>query len=357
MNKLKFLLFIFLYPFSKIWEGLYAIRRSFYDYGIFKKDIFQVPVISIGNLTFGGTGKTPFIIYLAKYFQDIDKVPVVLTRGYKGEFENSDGIILAGRKFKANPVEFGDEPLLIAKRLKKGAVIVGKKRSKNLKKYFHKVKPDVVLLDDGYQHIQIFRSFNVVLFDATLPLEQYKVAPMGYLREGLSALNAADAIVISRCDLVADEKIETLQKMIAPYHYQNIPVAKVKYKAQGIFDIYNNKIMEIEELKDMNVIAVVAIASPSSFFEMLAAYGANIVHQEVYPDHYYFTKDDLNNLLRLAVENSAIIITSEKDLVKIRKVSQDSKIAYLNIDIDFISGERELISRINQRLSLETIEG
>lgn len=355
MNKAWKIFNIFLYPFSKLWELAYSLRRSFYDYGLLKKDIFQVPVISIGNLTFGGTGKTPFIIYLSKYFQEIQKVPVVLTRGYKGEFENSDGIIMAGKKFKANPVEYGDEPLLIARRLDKGAVIVGKKRSQNLKKYFHQVKPDVVLLDDGYQHIQIFRSFNVALFDATLPLDSYKVAPLGYLREGLSALNAADAIVISRCDQVSDEKIEALEKLIAPYHYNNIPVAKIRYLPSGVFDIYFNKIYDVSDLEGVNVVAAVAIASPDSFFDMLTSFGANVVHKQVNPDHYYFTKDDINSLLRTAAEHSAIIITSEKDLVKIRKVSQDVKITFINIDVDFISGEREFLSQVSKRLSLETI--
>ena len=131
-------------------------------------------MISIGNLTFGGTGKLR-LCYLSKYLQEVQKVPVVLTRGYKGEFENSDGIILE-KKFKANPVEYWDE-LVDRKKIKKGAVIVGKKKSK-LKKIFSSSEADVVLLDDGYQHIQIFRSFNVALFDATLPIDRYKVAPL-----------------------------------------------------------------------------------------------------------------------------------------------------------------------------------
>ncbi|MDA9793146.1 tetraacyldisaccharide 4'-kinase [Bacteriovoracaceae bacterium] len=354
MNRLIVLLNILLFPLSKIWEFAYALRRAFYDYGLLKKEIFQVPVISIGNLTFGGTGKTPFIIYLSKYFQEIQKVPVILTRGYKGELEDGDGIIFADKKFKANPVEYGDEPLLIARRLRKGAVIVGKKRSQNLKKYFHQVRPDIVLLDDGYQHIQIFRSFNVALFDATLPINRYKVAPMGYLREGLSALGDADAIVISRCDLASDENIENLENLIAPYHHHKIPVAKIKYLATGIFDIYYNKIYEIDELKGVSVIAAVAIASPESFFAMLDSFGVNIVHRAIYPDHYYFTKDDVNSLLRTAAENSAIVITSEKDLVKIRKITQDVKITFVNIEVDFISGEREFLTQVNKRLSLES---
>jgi tetraacyldisaccharide 4'-kinase len=341
-----------LIPFSILWERLYRLRRSLYEYGILKKNVFQVPIISVGNLTFGGAGKTPFIIYLAKYFQDKEKVPAILTRGYKGSLEHSDGIIKGGQRFKANPIEFGDEPLLISRRLEKGAVIVGKNRSQNLKKYFHEVEPDIVLLDDGFQHIQLFRSFNIVLFDATMDHSEYKVAPRGYLREGFSALKDADAIVISRCDQVGDQELEKLQKLISPYHHPKVPLAKVRYIPTGIYDIYFNKIMDIEDFKGLKVIAVAAIAGPDSFFNMLESLGAEIVEKFAYPDHYYFTREDINNLLNIAVKESAIVVTSEKDLVKIRKVSQDAKITFLNIQIDFVSGEAELLNQIDKRLSL-----
>ena len=152
-------------PLSFIWEWVYRIRRSFFEYGVFKKTTFKVPVISVGNLSFGGTGKTPTIIWLAEWMISQGLTPVVLTRGYKGLLEHSSGLLKSGQKFRLNPIDYGDEPLMISNKMSRGAVIVGKKRAENLIKYFSEVKPDVVLLEDGFQHLQIYRSFNIVLFD------------------------------------------------------------------------------------------------------------------------------------------------------------------------------------------------
>lgn len=148
---------------------------------------------------------------------------MVLTRGYKGQLEHSSGLLKSGQKFRLNPFDYGDEPLMISNKMSKGAVIVGKKRAENLLKYFAETRPDVVLLDDGFQHLQIYRSFNIVLFDATMPLQNYKVAPLGYLREGLSALKDADAIVISRADMVTQAKLQKLLSTISESFHHGPP--------------------------------------------------------------------------------------------------------------------------------------
>ena len=224
---------IVLMPISSLWEFLYRARRSLYEYGILKKEYFKVPIISVGNVTFGGTGKTPMIIWLVNKLEAYEFKTVILTRGYKGKLEHKSGIIKGGQKFFSNPHEYGDEPLLISRKMKSGAVIVGKRRSENLKKYFPKVQPDVVLLDDGFQHIQLYRSFNIVLFDAFLPIESYKTAPVGYLREGLTSLKDADAILISRADQVSEEQLEKLINLLSKYHRKEIPVGRFCYKQIG----------------------------------------------------------------------------------------------------------------------------
>lgn len=332
---------------------LYRIRRAFYEYGILKKDYFKVPIISIGNVTFGGTGKTPMTIWLLDKLEAMMFDVVVLTRGYKGKLEHKSGIIRGGQTFLSNPYEYGDEPLLISKKLKRGAVIVGKKRSKNLEKYFHDIEPDVVLLDDGFQHIQLYRSFNIVLFDALLPLDRYKTAPMGYLREGLSALKDADAIVISRIDQVDEEGLESLLSLLRPYHRKDIPIGKVKYEPTGIYDSFDNHVMDINSLAGKNVIALTAIASPQSFYHIIESNGATIVDKVEYPDHHFFNHADINKILIKAVKNNAIVITSEKDMVKLRKVTKDPRIVYIDIVVRFMSGEEDLLSRLKTTLNLD----
>lgn len=344
---------ILLRPLSNIWESIYRVRRSMYEYGILKKSYFKVPIISVGNVTFGGTGKTPVIIWLVKLCEELQRKPLVLTRGYKGKLEHSSGMIMGGQRFRSNPKEFGDEPLLISRKMKDGAVVVGKKRSENLKKYFHDVGPDVVLLDDGFQHIQLYRSLNIVLFDASLPLERYRTAPMGYLREGLTSLKDADAILISRADQVPEEKIESLLGLLAPYHRSDIPVAKLKYVPDKILDCLDKPVMSVENLSGVKVIALTAIASPESFYKLLESYGAQIVEKVSYPDHYFFSLDDINELLFKCTQHSAIIVTSEKDIVKIRRVTQDSRINYININVSFLSGEVEVSNAIKRVLQLD----
>jgi tetraacyldisaccharide 4'-kinase len=253
-------------PLSFIWEWGYRVRRSFYEYGVFSKKIFKVPVISVGNLSFGGTGKTPTIVWLADWLIERGLTPVVLTRGYKGQLEHSSGLLKSGQKFRLNPFDYGDEPLMISNKMKKGAVIVGKKRASNLIKYFSDVQPDVVLLDDGFQHLQIFRSYNIVLFDATMSLNLYKVAPLGYLREGMTALKDADAIIISRADMVTKEKINKLTSLISKYFHHRPHIALTCYRPLGVFDVFDKYIFSTHELKGLKAIAVTAIASPDSFY-------------------------------------------------------------------------------------------
>jgi len=350
----KFVERVLLSPLSHLWETLYRIRRSFYEYGLLKKNYFKVPIISIGNVTFGGTGKTPMIIWLTKTMEDHKLKPAILTRGYKGELEHKSGIIKGGQRFRSNPKQFGDEPLLISRKMKSGAVIVGKNRSANLKKYFAEVEPDVVLLDDGFQHIQLYRSYNIVLFDASLPLDRYRTAPMGYLREGLTALKDADAIVVSRADQVPEEKIESLLDMLSHHHRSDIPISKFKYAPDGVLDCFDNRVMDVSDFAGKNIVALTAIASPESFYQIIEDNGGNIVEKCIFPDHYFFTQSDINEILMKCAKYNAIVVASEKDMVKIRRVTQDKKIVYINISVRFLSGEEELVKGIKKVLDLDS---
>lgn len=342
-------------PLSFAWEWVYRIRRSFYEYGVLKKTTFKVPVISVGNLSFGGTGKTPTIIWLAEWMITRGLTPVVLTRGYKGQLEHSSGLLKSGQKFRLNPFDYGDEPLMISNKMSRGAVIVGKKRSENLLKYFSEVKPDVVLLDDGFQHLEIYRSFNIVLFDATMPLNLYKVAPRGYLREGLTALKDADAIIISRADMVTPEKLQKLISTLSEHFHHRPPLALTSYKPLGVFDVHDKYIFSIHELKGLRAIAVTAIAAPDSFYKYLENFGVDITERVSFPDHYFFTPEDVNDLLIKASQQSAIIICSEKDMVKMKRVSLDSRILFTKVKVEFISGEKELAHVLSKVLHLDSV--
>ena len=347
---LKNTLLCFLNPFSFLWETLYKVRRFSYNFGLIKKRKFNVPIISIGNITFGGTGKTPFSIWLAEYLATLDKKVMILMRGYKGNLEHKSGILRAGKKLGFSPFDFGDEALLLARRLKNASVVVGKKRSDNLEYYFPSEQSDVVLLDDGHQHLKLDRDLNIVLFDSLMDLSRYKLAPRGYLREGFSSLRDADIIVLGRADQVPTAQLDDLKALIRPHLKKGVPFSEIGYKPTGIFDINFTKTEGVEYLKGKNVLCVAGVASPESFFGLVEFLGANIVEKYSYPDHYFFKKSDILELTKKAKESGSFILTTEKDMVKIRKVTEFQNLMYLGIEVSFQSGEENLKERVSSVL-------
>lgn len=345
------IVFAFLWPLSLLWEAAYRLRRFAYNYGLFSRKTFGVPVISVGNLTFGGAGKTPFILWLGQVLSSHQKKVVILTRGYKGKFEHGHGLLKGGRQIGFNPEDFGDEALLLGRRLPHSSVIVGKKRSENLERYFHAEKPDVVLLDDGHQHLKLNRNFNVVLFDALLSLEKYKVAPVGYLREGLTALRDAQAIILSRADQVGPDKIEAIKNKLRPYAQPQVLWGEVILKPSALFNGDYERRMELSELQGKKILAFAGVASPHSFFNLIESFGGLIVERRVFPDHHNFRAEEVQGILQFARKNSLLVLTTEKDIVKLRRVSADRDILFVEVDLQFIAGEAEITKHIEMALS------
>ncbi len=341
---------------SLIWDLVYRSRRFFYDYGIFKQSSFHVPIISIGNLTFGGTGKTPLTLWIADHVAQKNKKAMILMRGYKGKLENSHGLIKSNSKMVPDPVEYGDEALLYARKLKNVSVVVGKKRAQNLDFYFQDEKPDIVLLDDGHQHIQIKRNLNFVLFDLLKPNDIYQVAPLGMMRESFSALKDADVIFFARADLVSESKKTELKKLIRPHLAPRTPIAEICYRPLGFYDSSNNFKMSPAELRDRKVILLAGIASPESFFKMIEQLGANILVKESFPDHHYFKIEDIKNIIQLGQKEDAIIITTEKDIVRIKQVIDDPIFYYMDIKVEFLKEEKIVRDLIDSVLDGRSVE-
>ncbi len=332
---------IFYSPISWIWNSAHYVRRACYDYGILKQRSFQVPIISIGNLTFGGTGKTPLTLWLSQYLNSKDKHVLVLMRGYKGKLENSSGLITSGKKINPDPLEYGDEALVFARRLENATIVVGKKRSENLSFYFSKVGPDVVILEDGHQHIKIKRKINIVLFDLLMPLELYKVAPLGYMREGFSALKDADLIVLGRANQVSSEQILSLKELLNPHLPTGIKFAEIAFHPKGFYNAASDLVCSVEEIRGRKIVCLSGIANPKSFHKMLEELGAEILVTESFPDHHFFTLNEINSLLSYAKNEDALIVTTEKDIVRINKIINDDSIVFLEVDIRFMSGEED----------------
>lgn len=331
----------FLLPLAFLWEAFYRVRRFFYTYGYFKQNIFQVPIVSIGNLTFGGTGKTPFTLWLSEFYARHDLKIMILMRGYKGKLEKSSGILRGGRKLGYNPFDYGDEPLLLARRLEQASIVVGRNRSDNLRYYFANEKPDVVLLDDGHQHLKLYRDVNIVLFDALMPIDRYKVAPLGYMREGFSALKAADLVVIGRADQALREDIDELKILVRKYSPPGTVFAEIGYRPTGVFNARTSKKEDIQTLQGRKVVCLAGIASPVSFYALVESLGADLIERHTFPDHHYFTGQEVQEIIDHAKERDALVLTTEKDMVKLRRVSDDEAIHYLEINVIFLDGAKE----------------
>ncbi len=357
MAVLKFLKILILNFLSKIWDFIYRLRRFSYDYGITRQFSFHVPIISIGNLTFGGTGKTPMTMWIADYASKKNKKIMILMRGYKGKLENKHGLIKSNSKMVPDPVFYGDEALLYARKIKNASVVVGKKRAHNLQFYFPEEKPDLVLLDDGHQHISIKRNLNFVMFDLLVPIENYAVAPLGKMREGFSALKDADAIILGRADLAEVQKKKEFLNLIKPHVPGEVPIAEICYRPLGLYDSSHNFKLSPSELKHKKVICLAGIASPQYFFKMIDEMGATILIMESFPDHHYFKLQELKGFVDYAKSEDAIIVTTEKDIVRIKQIIDDPLFYYLDIKVEFMTGEKEICKLIDQVVGKARVEG
>lgn len=349
---IKIPLLILTFPLSMLWSLIYRIRRFFYGFGIFKSHSFYVPIISVGNLTFGGTGKTPFTLWLANFLGAKDKRVMILTRGYKGALEHKSGILHSQKRLGFNPYKYGDEATMLIRKLHNAVVVVGKRRAQNLDYYFEEEDPDAVLLDDGHQHLNLKRDLNIVLFDALLPMDRYKVAPSGYLREGLSALKDADIVILGRADQVKEDRLDSLKDMLSHHMSSGVPFVEMYYKPTAFKNASFEQVFSLEDIKDKSVICVAGIASPKSFFEIIKKLGANIIDHVIFPDHHKFNTMEINELLERAEENDALVVTTEKDIVKIGRIVDDARIVHLEIEVDFLDGRDKLISVIENTVNV-----
>lgn len=344
MKNFLFYLFdtLILRPLAFVWSSIYRIRRYAYRFNFISSHRFKVPIISVGNISFGGTGKTPITMWLAEYFESQQRKVMVLMRGYRGGLEGDYGIIRGTSQVGPNPLLYGDEALLIARRLRHGSVIVGKNRAQNLKHYFSQEYPDVVILDDGHQHLKIQRNLNLVLFDALMDFKLYDAPPRGYLREGLTSLRDADLALIGRADIAGEQRIEELKLFLKQYLRTDTPIACFHYCSFGLFNSKFEKKLELAELKEKKIIAVTGIASPESFFTSLVDAGAELIHKLVFPDHHNFSLSQVKDILAQAEESDCYVITTEKDIVKLRRIVDSPRILFLQINVVFSEGEEEL---------------
>jgi len=281
-------------------------------------------IISVGNISLGGTGKTPMTILLAKHFISEGKKVCILSRGYKGKIGYDTHVISDGQNILIGADKAADEPYMMAKNCPEAIVITGKERTKSFELAEREFKPDIYLLDDGFQHKRMKRDIDICLLDHKRPVSTGFMFPFGYLREPASALERADIIIFTRAES------ETIPESVMKYT-EGKPVFFSDVKLEGIYD--KNGKSDID-YAGKEVIAFAGIASPKKFFNFLKKLGMKILARKVYSDHHCYCGRETYSIERKATDMEAdFIITTEKDYVKLPEDCLD-RIMYLKIDIE-----------------------
>jgi tetraacyldisaccharide 4'-kinase len=316
-------LFAILYGVSLLYRVLVQLRMTCYQKGILKRYLLSCPVISIGNITTGGTGKTPTVILIAQILRQHGKRVTILSRGYR-RTPGSAGVSPAHITDTHSDVrDVGDEALLIARKLQQKnnatlqgiSVIVGSQRYLSGKFAIERFQPDVILLDDGFQHIQLQRTCDLVLIDATNPFGGDHLLPAGFLREPVENLTRAHAFVITRSDEVANiSSISQRLRQINP----KAPIFRGTHVYDEIRWADTGELITIEKLKDKRILGVSGLANPASFHRLLDNRGLAIVKYLDFPDHHWYTKQDTHHICQIIAEDHIdAIMTTEKDEVKL----------------------------------------
>jgi tetraacyldisaccharide 4'-kinase len=287
--------------------GAVRLRNRYYDRSGAPRRA-SVPVISVGNLTVGGTGKTPMVGWLAEQLRSMGRRPAVVSRGYRGRAGRGPVVVCSGNGPTCMPADCGDEPYLLARNHPEVTVVVGSDRVAGAAAAA-RAGCDVVVLDDGFQHRRLARDLDIVLLDASNPFGSYRVLPAGLLREPVAGIHRADVVVITRSR--PDESLRVIEHVVR-HHNPTAPIVRAGHRPLGIVDDRGHAAPV-----PRRAIAFCGIGNPSRFRIDLEAEGVDVVVFEVHRDHHPYRPHDLARLYALAAAHDAGLITTEKDLVRL----------------------------------------
>ena len=319
-----------------------SIRNFLYNADVLKSHEFPIPIISIGNITVGGTGKTPHIEFLVRDLKEKFKV-AVLSRGYK---RKSSGFVLATSE--STVFQIGDEPKQIKQNFNDIEVAVCENRAKGIQKLSTEPSNvEVILLDDAFQHRSVKPGLSVLLIDYYRPMNEDNMLPYGSLRESQHEKLRANIIVISKCpkDIKPIER-RIIEKNLSIFPYQSLYFSSINY---GILhSVYNEKeTLELEK-GQYSILLVTGIANPYPLKEHLLSYTTNLI-QMSYGDHHFFKRSDFEhiaNKFNHIKDDKKIIITTEKDATRMRDLHfsdliKNFPVYYIPIEIEFLNDDKK----------------
>lgn len=319
-------------------------RLQGYRAGILRRTEADVPVISIGNITCGGTGKTPVTIDIAQKLIAAGLKVGVLSRGYKKRSGSKTVLVSDGASHQASCEDAGDEPFLIAKRVPKAVVLVGSDRRASASLAASHYGCEIILLDDGFQHFPLRRDVDIVLYDYNDEPENDSLLPAGRLREPLSALSRATSIVITKIPEGYDEqKLLRLESFLSKQSGGK-PVDKCSFMATSLVSS-NCVVLPSSTLNGNSVLAVSALARPDPFHKLLNEKGSDIVKTLTWQDHHWYTPDDMK-AIEGAAASAKMVVTTEKDLVKMNPSGRLAEKLYaLRIETQWIGAPPAVLAQ------------
>jgi len=324
--------------FTRLYGAITKGRNLLYEKGVFKSFSLGVPTVSIGNITVGGTGKTPLVALVAEILAENGEKVCVLSRGYGRENPKTRVLVSDGEKIFASAEQAGDEPFELARKLLGKAIIVSDANRVSAGNWAReKFGITAFVLDDAFQHLRVKRDLNIVTIDATNPFGNKKLLPAGTLREPLKNLKRADAIIITRANLA--ENAADLKSQIKKFN-STCPIFVSENKTSQIIDLedflqskkeFPAKAQSTQSLEEnrkpetrnqkLPSSAFCALGNPNNFFEQLRRENFKVVSTEQFPDHHFYTQKDIAKLeIKAHKANAKILLTTAKDAVKLKNV-------------------------------------
>ena len=349
---------------SRFYRMAIQFRNWMYAKRVIRNHALGCLVVSIGNLSCGGTGKTPVVEVIARTLSAKGRKVSILSRGYRSKkrsiwfrlsqmfraqkIELPPKVVSDGKNLLLNSDFAGDEPYMLASNLKDVSVLVDKDRVKSGIYAINHFETDVIILDDGFQYLMLKPHINIVLVDSTDPFGNGHVLPRGILREPIKNIRRADYIFLTKSD--GSHKLVHLKNFLRR-HNRRAEIIECCHKPKHLVQLFTGRQMQLEDLKGLRVAALSAIARPESFEGFLEQLGAELVFKDHYADHHRYTQQEILDFINLAKAAGAqYIVTTEKDAVRIPHIDRcDVPLIYLRIQIDILSGQEnfdQCISRI-----------
>ena len=300
---------VLLLPVEKLYEFWMVRRRAWYMAHPEKRYRAPIPVISVGNISAGGTGKTPMAIWLLEHYLAQGKTPAYLSRGYG---RKTSGYLQVSPGHRSRDV--GDEALMVALRFPNLPIAVCESRTKGIQRLLETHHPDLIILDDAFQHLKVHRDLDLLLMDATRMPDQDYLLPGGRLREPLFALTHADALIVNK--LPSELEWNQLSLRLAPWAK---PIAGSSMKVTTLLDTKGTK-HSPDTIQGKKAVLFSGLANNDSFHALVTSLGAEVIEHQTYPDHYAYRPGDFAAIAAMLNRNpEAIVLTTEKDLARSRE--------------------------------------